>query len=147
MKIVTKFYCYGNVEHKLYGIHWIASYSECKKKSSNGKYVIDDLKELTEIISKGLVDIGAHIFSTSGKQFEPQGVSVLIGITESHASAHSWPEDNFMEFDFNTCNLKMNGEKLLKYLAKKIGAKKLHFSKVLRYTNSDEVVESKSLKL
>jgi len=132
---------YGNVEKKLYGIHWIASFSGCGGRDSSGKLLIDDADGLCDLISKGLEDIGANIFSRSTKQFEPQGATVLVGITESHASAHSWPEDKFMEFDFNTCNTNMDGDLLLDYIGNGIGASKVFYSKILRYGDSDEVVE------
>ncbi|MEA3248687.1 MAG: adenosylmethionine decarboxylase [Nanoarchaeota archaeon] len=134
------------MEQKLYGIHWIASYSGCENKNKSGKYVINDFNYLQELLSKNLEDIGATILSKTGKQFEPQGVTVLISIAESHASAHTWPEDNFMEFDFNTCNLEIDGERLLTKIAQEIGAKKLYFSKILRYEKSNKLVEEKTIK-
>lgn len=133
------------MKSKLYGIHWIAGYSGCEGRSPSGKLVIDDAEFLRSVISKGLKNIGADIFAESVKQFDPQGATVLIGISESHASAHSWPEDGFIEFDFNTCNLDMDGDWLLDYLAEEFGAGKFYFSKIMRYTDFDEVVESKEV--
>ena len=136
---------YGNVEKKLYGIHWIASFSGCRRRVDSGKLVIDDAEFLCGLICDGLVDIGANIFSKSVKQFYPQGATVLIGITESHASAHSWPEDGFMEFDFNTCNLDMDGNFLLDYIGKNIGASGCSFMKIMRYEDGSEISEKKDI--
>ncbi len=37
------------------------------------------------------------------KKFEPQGASVVVLVSESHLSAHSWPEHGYVAFDVFTC--------------------------------------------
>ena len=89
---------------KLYGNHWLAHFLECRGLADSGRLVIDDAVVLEKIINKALENVGAKVLFSNSYQFEPQGVTAVSGIAESHASVHTWPEDKFAEFDFNTCN-------------------------------------------
>lgn len=46
---------------------------------------------------------GATILATHVRQFEPQGVTVLVELSESHASIHTYPEAGVMFVDVFTC--------------------------------------------
>lgn len=46
---------------------------------------------------------GATIVSSSFNKFEPQGVSGVVIIAESHFTVHAWPEHNYAAVDMFTC--------------------------------------------
>jgi len=46
---------------------------------------------------------GATIISSSFNSFEPQGVSGVVIIAESHFTVHAWPEHNYAAVDMFTC--------------------------------------------
>ena len=46
---------------------------------------------------------GATIISSSFHKFEPQGVSGVVVIAESHFTAHTWPEHDYAAVDIFTC--------------------------------------------
>ncbi len=46
---------------------------------------------------------GATIVSSSFNSFEPQGVSGVVVIAESHFTIHAWPEHNYAAVDMFTC--------------------------------------------
>lgn len=46
---------------------------------------------------------GATIVSSSFNSFEPQGVSGVVIIAESHFTVHAWPEHNYAAVDMFTC--------------------------------------------
>ncbi len=48
-------------------------------------------------------DSGANIISSSFHKFEPQGISGVVIIAESHFTVHSWPEHNYAAVDIFTC--------------------------------------------
>lgn len=60
-----------------------------------------------EQIEKTMVDAarksGATVINSSFHQFEPQGVSGVVLIAESHFTVHAWPEYNYAAVDIFTC--------------------------------------------
>ena len=56
-------------------------------------------KDIEEII-KGA---GMHLLSIHASQLEPQGVTVVAGISESHLTIHTWPENGAALIDLFTC--------------------------------------------
>jgi len=53
---------------------------------------------------------GATIISSSFHKFEPQGVSGVVVIAESHFTVHAWPEHNYAAVDIFTCADNINLE-------------------------------------
>lgn len=60
-----------------------------------------------EMVEKALLtaakNSGATIISSSFHQFEPQGVSGVVVIAESHFTVHAWPEHDYAAVDIFTC--------------------------------------------
>jgi len=46
---------------------------------------------------------GATVIQTISKKFEPQGVTVICLLSESHISIHTWPEEGNAACDVYTC--------------------------------------------
>ncbi|MFN3649993.1 MAG: adenosylmethionine decarboxylase [Armatimonadota bacterium] len=49
--------------------------------------------------------------------FEPEGITALALLAESHVSIHTWPEHGFAAIDFFTCGEQTNPEAACRYLA------------------------------
>jgi spermidine synthase len=64
---------------------------------------LDNLTEVDKLLTKCILDCKATIVSTQYKQFEPQGVSILYLLSESHFSIHTWPESKSCAIDFYHC--------------------------------------------
>lgn len=65
--------------------------------------VLDDLDFLSETLQRSLKQAGATVCEVVSKRFEPQGVTVLALLAESHASVHTYPERGSMFVDVFTC--------------------------------------------
>ncbi|ATL68908.1 adenosylmethionine decarboxylase [Nocardia terpenica] len=63
----------------------------------------NDLERLETALRKSLVAAGVTICDVVRKQFEPQGVTVLALLSESHASIHTYPESGDIFVDVFTC--------------------------------------------
>lgn len=63
-----------------------------------------------------IVDVVFH-------NFNPNGISGVIVIQESHLAIHTWPEYGFASIDIFTCGASMNPWKAYDYLAKRFKAK------------------------
>jgi S-adenosylmethionine decarboxylase len=66
------------------------------EKLNNKEFLHKLLKEAAELC-------GATVIGEQSKQFEPQGVTVLHMLSESHISCHSYPESGFIAIDCYTC--------------------------------------------
>lgn len=69
---------------------------------------LNDLDFLRQMSLEGVRRSGATIMGDHFKQFEPQGVSGIIIIAESHLSLHSWPEFAYIAMDYFTCGSRID---------------------------------------
>lgn len=64
---------------------------------------LDDLEFLKDILETAAYETGATILDSVSKKFEPQGVTIVIMLSESHISIHTWPEKGEAMIDVFTC--------------------------------------------
>lgn len=65
--------------------------------------ILNDYDRLECIMYEALHLIGAKLLRLIGEKFEPQGVTLLALLAESHCSIHTWPELGFAAIDLYTC--------------------------------------------
>ena len=65
--------------------------------------LLDDEKSLIELLEYAATISGATVIQTISKKFDPQGVTVLTLLSESHISIHTWPEKGEAAVDVFTC--------------------------------------------
>jgi S-adenosylmethionine decarboxylase len=72
--------------------------------------VLNDGAHLLWLIKQAALECGATIMKDENGddvdgvvQFDPQGASGFVILTESHASFHSYPEKGFVAVDLYTC--------------------------------------------
>jgi S-adenosylmethionine decarboxylase len=81
--------------------------------------VLNTLEPLLNVMEKGILRAGMTILNTYSHVFEPQGLTIVITLAESHCTLHSWPENGAVAIDIYTCgpkNPKLIALELLKYL-------------------------------
>jgi spermidine synthase len=64
---------------------------------------LNNFAELDSFLSTCIKTCGATIESQQHKNFEPQGVTILYLLSESHFSIHTWPENKSCAIDFYHC--------------------------------------------
>lgn len=82
---------------KALGVHLLIELYSCNRKK------IDDLGYLERIMSQAAEVAGATILKTAFQDFNPQGVSGVVVIAESHLTIHTWPEYGYAAVDIFTC--------------------------------------------
>ena len=65
----------------------------------------------------------ASVLNLISNKFEPQGVTAIVLLAESHISIHTWPESNYSAVDIFTCGKNMMPELASKYLIESLMAK------------------------
>jgi S-adenosylmethionine decarboxylase len=83
------------------GVHWIVDFWGCDFASLNNVPLVE--KALVSAAAQS----GATILAYKFCQFEPQGVSGAVIISESHFSIHTWPEYGYAAVDLFTCGTKV----------------------------------------
>jgi len=64
---------------------------------------LNNLDEVDKLLTKTILDCKATIESKQIKIFQPQGISILYLLSESHFSIHTWPETQACAIDFYHC--------------------------------------------
>jgi S-adenosylmethionine decarboxylase proenzyme len=64
---------------------------------------LNDPELLGRVLSDACSSVGATVLATHVRTFEPQGVTVLCELAESHASLHTYPEAGCYFVDVFTC--------------------------------------------
>ena len=72
----------------------------------------------------------ATVLNLISNKFEPQGVTAIALLAESHISIHTWPESNYSAVDIFTCGQNMMPELASQYLITSLTAKE-HFLRVM----------------
>ena len=58
----------------------------------------------------------AKVLNLISNKFEPQGVTAIALLAESHLSVHTWPEAHYSAVDIFTCGQNMKPDLSCKYL-------------------------------
>ena len=72
----------------------------------------------------------AKVLNLLSNKFEPQGVTAIALLAESHLSIHTWPEERYSAVDIFTCGENMKPDISCKYLINSLLAEE-HFLRVI----------------
>lgn len=81
--------------------------------------LLNDGNSLIEVMKRGIERAQMTILNVFKHDFHPQGVTIVIALSESHVSCHTWPEEGSIAIDVYTCGSgkpKLVALELLKYL-------------------------------
>ncbi len=77
---------------------------------------LNDVDSLKEHMIQAAKACGATILSTQAQKFDPQGVTVLVMLSESHLSIHTYPEKGFAALDCYTCGYTVDPMVAIQYM-------------------------------
>jgi S-adenosylmethionine decarboxylase len=83
---------------------------------------LDDEAFLRDTITTAAKQAGATLLNLITHRFEPQGVTGLALLAESHISIHTWPESGYAAVDVFTCGDHTMPERACAVLAAELGA-------------------------
>ncbi len=99
------------------GKHLLLELKDCNKE------VLNDVGFLKEALITAAGEAGAIVLGESFHRFNPQGVSGVVIIAESHLCIHTWPEYGYAAVDIFTCGNSVQPEKAAEILVGKLGSK------------------------
>jgi len=82
----------------------------------------------------------ARVLNLISNKFEPQGVTAIALLAESHISIHTWPESNYSAVDIFTCGQNMKPELASQYLIETLKAEE-HFLRVIERNPPADVLK------
>ena len=117
-------------EYQFKGKHFIASYLDCDADA------LENVEKLKSEFVKAAKASHATILDQSDFVFAPNGLTMVILLSESHASIHTYPEHHACFVDLFTCGDKCSSELFDKVLREYLKPKKVNARTLLR---SDEI--------
>ncbi len=84
---------------------------------------------------------GATVLSVQAKQFDPQGATVLVLLSESHLSIHTYPEKGFAALDCYTCGDTVDPQLAIDYMISVLKPKATYAKKLVRGMGELQVVD------
>ena len=119
----------------------LSSFSNDQKLSHQSKHLLlelyrcdyeklNDESFLRCTLNKAAKFANATVLNLISNKFEPQGVTAIALLAESHISIHTWPESNYSAIDIFTCGQNMLPEFASKYLIEVLQAEE-HFLRVI----------------
>jgi len=112
----------------------LSSFSIDQKLSHQSKHLLlelyrcdfeklNDESYLRCILNRAAKLANAKVLNLISNKFEPQGVTAIALLAESHISIHTWPESNYSAVDIFTCGKNMMPEIASQYLIEYLMAK------------------------
>ena len=95
---------------------------------------LDDETFLRHTITTAAQRAGATLLNLITHRFEPQGVTGLALLAESHISIHTWPENGYAAVDVFTCGNHTMPEKACEVLCEELAAGRHSLRSFLRET-------------
>jgi S-adenosylmethionine decarboxylase len=96
------------------GIHIIADLKKCNKRKLN------DINFIEKLLYKASEFANAKPMGIKTVKFEPQGLSSVLIIAESHISVHTYPELEYCAVDIFTCGKNAKPLKAFGYIKKEL---------------------------
>ena len=85
-------------ENKSSGKHMMIDIKDIKNKE-----LLADIDRLKEMMKQICNDFSFQVLNEIQHLFTPEGCSVILLLSESHMTIHTFPEKNYIAFDLYTC--------------------------------------------
>ena len=126
---------FGNDEKLIHqGKHLLLELYRCDYEKLN------DESFLRCTLNKAAKLANATVLNLISNKFEPQGVTAIALLAESHISIHSWPESNYSAVDIFTCGQNMLPEIACQYLIQTLNAEE-HFLRIIERNPPQAVIQ------
>ena len=129
----------------------LSSISNDEKSSHQSKHLLlelygcayeklNDESFLRCTLNKAAKLANATVLNLISNKFEPQGVTAVALLAESHISIHTWPESNYSAVDIFTCGQNMLPELASQYLIEALKAEE-HYLRVIERNPPQSVLD------
>lgn len=106
--------------------HWVGDLFGCDPK------MLNDMDGLVGVLFEAAKAAGATPLQCCQHQFTPKGLTILLLLSESHLSIHTWPERGFAAVDAFTCGRTADAYKAVMHIARALKTTDIMVQKVDR---------------
>lgn len=111
------------------GIHALYEFYDCDPQ------LLDSPEHMRKILWDAALKAGMTPLEEASHRYQPQGVSVVILVAESHISIHTWPEHGYAAVDLFSCRTSVNTEEVHDFLAAALAPGRSESQVILRGAN------------
>ena len=108
------------------GMHVILDLYDCDKN------ILDDLERIEQILTNSAKIANSMVLDKHFRKFNPQGVTGVVVVSESHISIHTWPEYGYAAVDVYTCGSHTLPVKASEYIIRELKCKRPTITKIDR---------------
>ncbi len=112
------------------GRHVLVDLWDCDRQ------LLDNRACLVELLRLAAEASHATVLQVTSHQFEPQGITALALLAESHISIHTWPEYGYAAVDILTCGQAMDPQVGAEVIKQALGAKVANMTTIQRGVQS-----------
>jgi len=84
---------------------------------------LNDVRYIQELLLEAAKLAEATTLHSFFHQFDPDGITGVVVVSESHISIHTWPGEGFASVDVYTCGNKCFPERAVKYITEELEGK------------------------
>jgi S-adenosylmethionine decarboxylase len=123
----------NDIAYEFVGFHLVSSYLNCDPSR------LTDLDGLREAMKNAVFASGATILKQMDHVFPPNGFTMVMLLSESHASIHTYPEHDACFVDFFTCGRQCSSENFDRVLREYLRPQTANCNLLFRDRNMSEV--------
>ncbi len=101
------------------GIHVLYELYDCDRQ------LLDEVDYLRRMLYDAAGTATMIPLKAVSHKYQPQGVSVVLLIAESHMSVHTWPENGYAAVDFFSCRIDVDPDSVKAVVENALKAKRL----------------------
>ena len=94
--------------------------------------LLDDEQYIRDVIYHASVKCQSTLLALNSHKFDPQGVTCVAMLAESHISIHTWPENGTAVCDIFTCGDHTVPEDGVEYMRAELNASNIMVQTILR---------------
>ncbi|XEC93219.1 adenosylmethionine decarboxylase [Paenibacillus tarimensis] len=102
--------------------------------------LLNNVDMLQEILVNAAYKCGATVLSVNYKTFDPTGCTILVLLSESHLSIHTYPDKAFAAIDCYVCGERVDPKLAIQYIIENLKPKEKFSKTLIRGTKEIEVI-------
>lgn len=126
-------FCFADEEYLFRGKHLLTSYNKCDVEA------LTDVEKLYEMMLEAAKKSGATVLDSAHYVFPGNGMTMVVLLSESHASIHTYPEHGSCFIDLFTCGDKCSHEKFDEFLRSYLKPQEVSSKVYIRHEGFDPV--------